>query len=139
MVNHQQIKKDDCSLTKGRMKQPKIMTTLVNEEGMPLEENHIMEQHAHSYNLDSYYIAIDIATSRCSTNTWDNYIQPSVQIQAKVRGVAGSIDEQYKGMVSWDINRLRHVIQHQSPSYFPSKCTISIIVATDAGSSIEQP
>jgi hypothetical protein len=57
----------------------------------------------HRYDSDSFLIAIDNCSSRCITNSLDDYIGQPTKVNVRVSGIGGAVTANYKGTVKWSI------------------------------------
>jgi hypothetical protein len=57
----------------------------------------------HTYDSDSFLIAIDNCSSRCITNSLQDFIGQPTKVQVKVSGIGGAVMATYKGTVKWAI------------------------------------
>ena len=55
----------------------------------------------HRYDSDSFLIAVDNCSSRCITNSLQDYVQPPEKVNVRVKGIGGSVTATYKGTVKW--------------------------------------
>jgi hypothetical protein len=91
------------SLKGGRFPERRVRNAVALSSMVILASRQASALRDHTYDSDSFLIAIDNCASRCITNDMTDFISPPTQVSVTVKGIRGSVLATCKGTVRWSI------------------------------------